>query len=61
MAVALSGGPLAPDELAAKLRMGEPCIFPYTRDDRVLFDLRTMLPGDETLVLESLKRIAGGA
>jgi L-seryl-tRNA(Ser) seleniumtransferase len=59
MAVVLSGGPFAPDDLALKLRMGEPCIFPYTRDDRVLFDFRTMMAGDETLVLESLKQIAG--
>jgi L-seryl-tRNA(Ser) seleniumtransferase len=61
MAVALSGGPFATDEMALKLRMDEPCIFPYTREDRVLFDLRTMMAGDEALVLESLKRIAGSA
>lgn len=58
MAVALSGGPLSPDDLAMKLRTGEPCVFPYTREDKVLFDLRTMLPGEENLVIASLKRIA---
>jgi L-seryl-tRNA(Ser) seleniumtransferase len=58
MAVALAAGPVSAEELAQKLRMGEPCIFPYTREDRVLFDLRTMLPGEENLVVDSLKRIA---
>lgn len=57
-AVALAGGPLSADELAQKLRMGEPCVFPYTREDRVMFDMRTVLPGEENLILESLKRIA---
>ena len=58
MAVSLSGGPLAPDELAGRLRTGEPCIFPYTREDCVLFDLRTILPGEDSLIMDSLKRIA---
>jgi L-seryl-tRNA(Ser) seleniumtransferase len=58
MAVSLRNGPVSPDELAHRLRMGRPCIFPYTRDDRVMFDVRTMLPGEDEMVVESLKSIA---
>ncbi len=58
MAVALAAGPVTADELARELRTGKPCIFPYTRGNHVLFDLRTMLPGDENLVIASLKQIA---
>lgn len=58
MALALSAGPLSSDELARRLRTGEPPIFPYTRDDRVLFDLRTVLPGEEKFIIASLKQTA---
>jgi len=58
MAVAISGGPFPAEELANKLRMGEPCIFSYTREDRVLFNLRTLMPGEEKYILQSLSKVA---
>ncbi|HXO17407.1 MAG TPA: L-seryl-tRNA(Sec) selenium transferase, partial [Candidatus Dormibacteraeota bacterium] len=44
-----------PDELAARLRAGEPPIVARIDDDRILFDLRTIAREEDTVVMEALK------
>jgi L-seryl-tRNA(Ser) seleniumtransferase len=48
-AVALLGG--RAEHLSNQLRMGKPAVFCRVQDDRVLLDLRTVLPEDDQLVL----------
>ena len=48
----------APDRLAARLRAGEPPVFARVRDGALLFDPRTLLPGDEERIVAALARIA---
>jgi L-seryl-tRNA(Ser) seleniumtransferase len=52
--VALDPGAAGPDRLAAALRRGEPPVVVRVADDRVLVDLRTVLPGEEDLLLAAL-------
>ena len=40
--VALDPGPLGPDRLALRLRLGEPAVVARTGGDRVLLDPRTL-------------------
>jgi L-seryl-tRNA(Ser) seleniumtransferase len=44
--------------LARALRRGDPPVYPRIVDDRVCLDPRTILPGDDRLLLEALKGIA---
>ncbi len=53
-AVALDVG--APDALAARLRAGEPPVVGRIEDDRVLLDLRSVLPGQDGALRASLER-----
>lgn len=46
------------DALAAALRASEPPIFTRIHEGRVLIDFRTLLPGEEKVVLEALERLA---
>ncbi len=41
---------MSADELARSLRMSDPPIFTRIRDDRVLIDAKTVLPGEEGLI-----------
>jgi L-seryl-tRNA(Ser) seleniumtransferase len=43
-----------PDELASRLRRHEPPVFARIQDGRVLLDPRTLLEGDEAVVVEAL-------
>ncbi len=47
------------DSLAAALRANDPPIFARIHEGRVLFDFRTLLPGEEKVVLAALLGIAG--
>jgi L-seryl-tRNA(Ser) seleniumtransferase len=47
---------LGPDRLAAVLRDGRPAVLARVADGRLLLDLRTVLPGEETALLEALDR-----
>lgn len=42
-------------QLAAMLRRADPSVFARIQDDAVLFDPRTLLPGDDELLLEALR------
>ena len=53
-AVAL-GGPLAVDELASRLRAGELPVIGRIEDGRLLLDLRTVAPEEDTELLEALR------
>lgn len=50
-----------PDEMARRLRLGEPAVLPRIQDDRLLVDGRTVLPGEEDLLTEALARAFHGA
>lgn len=52
-AVAVTHASLAVDDLAARLRSGEPAVFARIVEDRLLLDPRTLLPGDDARVLEA--------
>ncbi|MBI4865136.1 MAG: L-seryl-tRNA(Sec) selenium transferase, partial [Candidatus Riflebacteria bacterium] len=58
-ALAVRSSSLSADRLAAQLRLNSPPIIGRIREDEVILDLRTVLPGEEMQVLEALRRIAG--
>ncbi len=55
IAVAIPTG--SPDELAARLRAGEPPIVARIDDGRMLFDLRTIAREEDAAVIEALKGV----
>jgi L-seryl-tRNA(Ser) seleniumtransferase len=58
VAVALEPGPAGADRLAAALREGSPPVVARVAEDRLLLDLRTVLPGEEEALLAALARAA---
>jgi L-seryl-tRNA(Ser) seleniumtransferase len=50
---------LSPDDLAARLRQGDPPIFTRVQEACVLLDARTMLAGEDHLVASALQHIGG--
>jgi len=42
------------DRVARQLRLGDPAVFARVQDDRVLIDLRTVLPEDEQALCRRL-------
>jgi len=48
---------LTTDELARRLRLSEPPIFTRIRDDRVLLDAKTVLPGEASAIGEAFRRL----
>jgi L-seryl-tRNA(Ser) seleniumtransferase len=55
--LALAGAGLSADELSATLRRSEPPIITRVEDGRVLLDLRTVFPGQDSLIADALCRI----
>jgi L-seryl-tRNA(Ser) seleniumtransferase len=49
---------LSADELSAELRKFEPPIITRVEEERVLLDLRTVFPDQDSLIIEALRRIA---
>ncbi|MEX1024754.1 MAG: L-seryl-tRNA(Sec) selenium transferase [Planctomycetota bacterium] len=49
---------LSAERLAAALRSGEPCVFTRIHEDRVLVDPRTLLDGQEPLLLDAFRALA---
>jgi L-seryl-tRNA(Ser) seleniumtransferase len=47
------------DTLARRLRVGDPGIFGRIDQDRLLLDLRTVLPEDDEILLRSLRHTLG--
>jgi L-seryl-tRNA(Ser) seleniumtransferase len=52
--VSVAAANMTADDLAARLRGREPPVFARIQDDRVLLDPRTLLEGDEAVVIEAL-------
>ncbi len=50
---------LGPDELALRLRRAEPAVFVRVKDGGVLLDPRTLLPGEEELVVAACRGVMG--
>jgi L-seryl-tRNA(Ser) seleniumtransferase len=48
----------SPDTLAALLRRGEPPVVARIEDDRLLLDPRTVLPGQEQLLLKAIAKVS---
>ena len=55
--VTVSAPGVGPDELAARLRRHAPPIFARIRNDQLLFDPRTLLPGDEEVLVEAVVEV----
>ena len=53
-AVAITS-PMPPNRLEQALRAHRPPVFSRIEDDAVLFDIRTLQPGDETVIVDALK------
>lgn len=56
--LAVSCGGMGAGELADALRAGQPSIIARVEDDRVLIDLRTVLPEQESVIAAALERIS---
>jgi L-seryl-tRNA(Ser) seleniumtransferase len=52
--VSVNPAAMSPDELARRLRQSRPPVFVRVHKGRVLLDPRTLLEGEETIVVESL-------
>ena len=55
--VAVSSNRLKPDEIAARLRRSTPPVFTRIRKERVLVDPRTLLEGEEEVVIRALVEV----
>lgn len=53
-ALSLGGDPVAPVELARRLRAGQPRVFARIAEGKVLLDLRTILPEDDEPLAEAV-------
>jgi L-seryl-tRNA(Ser) seleniumtransferase len=51
---------ISPDDLAARLRQADPPIFTRVQEGCVVLDVRTMLAGEERLIVPALNRIKTG-
>jgi len=55
--LALTPKSLSAAELCRALRLSEPPVIARVRDDAVLLDMRTLLPGDAAAIVQALQRI----
>jgi L-seryl-tRNA(Ser) seleniumtransferase len=58
--VSVTSDHMTPDELAARLRRREPPVFARIQEDRVLIDPRTLLDGEEEIVIEAVLATLNG-
>jgi len=56
--IALTHGDLSSDQLSARLRANNPPVIARVEDGRVLFDLRTVFPEQDSVLVEALNSIA---
>jgi L-seryl-tRNA(Ser) seleniumtransferase len=57
--VSLTHRSFSPDELARLLRLHDPPIICRIAEDKVLLDMRTVLPGETEQIVKAVQRIAG--
>lgn len=50
----VGGANLTADEIARRMRLGQPSVYGRIEDDRVLLDLRTVLPDDDDGLIEAV-------
>lgn len=50
---------ISAEQLSLLLRQNEPPIIARIKDDKVLLDMRTILPGEEKFIIEDLNRLSG--
>ncbi len=55
-AVAIEPVGISATVLAAKLRAQDPAVIGKLQDDKLLLDVRTLLPGEETMLIEAVSR-----
>jgi len=55
--LAVSGAPVGPDEVARALRLRRPAVFSRISRDAVLFDFRTIQPGEDRLVEDAIAAV----
>jgi L-seryl-tRNA(Ser) seleniumtransferase len=60
-AVAVAHASLSATKLAHALRVGTPAVFARIADERLIVDPRTLLAGDEELLLAAFRAVAGRA
>ncbi|NUN48374.1 MAG: L-seryl-tRNA(Sec) selenium transferase, partial [Candidatus Brocadiae bacterium] len=53
--VAVAPGKIGADPLVRRLRTGEPPVFARVKKDRVLFDMRTLQPGEDDLLVTAVR------
>jgi L-seryl-tRNA(Ser) seleniumtransferase len=58
--VAIKPAKISAELLARRLRQNSTPIFARIQNDQVLFDPRTMLAGDDEILLEALPKLLGG-
>jgi len=46
----------SPERVARRLRMGTPSVLPRVQEEAVLFDVRTLLAGEDELLVEAIER-----
>jgi L-seryl-tRNA(Ser) seleniumtransferase len=57
--LALTSNDLSADELASRLRASDPPIIARVEDGRVLLDLRTVFPEQDSAVTKCLQNLSG--
>lgn len=56
-ALSISHPEISPEDLALKLRKNEPPVMTRIKEDRVLIDPRTLLPGEDAIVADALGKL----
>jgi len=59
--VAIRSSDPPPGELARRLRLGDPPVVTRVHDDRILIDPRTLLDGEDTVVVEAVQKAVAHA
>jgi L-seryl-tRNA(Ser) seleniumtransferase len=59
--IALTPAGRSIDDLHAALRTGQPCVFGRIQKERLLLDLRSVLPSQDRLLVEAVERVNGNA
>jgi L-seryl-tRNA(Ser) seleniumtransferase len=52
--LAVRSGDMLPDQLCVALRRHDPPVIARIKDDEVLLDMRTLLDGDERIIVDAL-------
>ncbi len=56
-AIELDPGPAGASALERRLRLGQPCVVARIRNDRVVLDMRTVLPGEIKFLFQALRTV----